>query len=298
MLTINEPLVTIGMPVYNGERFLPVALDSLIRQGYKNFELIISDNASTDATYKICQHYAGNDKRIRHIRNESNIGALENFNQVLRISNSDYFMWAACDDVWEPGYLKELVNHILTSTGAVLAFCLFDHVDEKGVGVRSYPKIKTLFGISNRVVRANRFLWFPEHEGSANLIYGLMKTSTVRNMGGLMVYGHGDYGIDNLFIFRLALSGKFVYTDRLLFHKRQVPESGTFAAWKFFDWLEYRGLYRKIILQSAIPSGEKVLLAIAATVRQFVDLLVVLVTSTYSAFWKHLKRLTGSLKQS
>ena len=290
MAKINEPLVAIGMPVYNGERYLSAALESLIRQEYKNFHLIISDNASTDDTYKICRQYAELDERIQCVHNESNIGSVGNFNQVLSLSTGDYFMWAACDDIWEPNYLKELVSQMLADRKAVLAFCLFDNVDEKDAGFKIYPKVETLFNVSNRIVRANRFLWFPEREGSANLIYGLMKTSIVKEMGGLMVYGRGDYGIDNLFVFRLALLGEFVYSGNLMFHKRQVPAGGSFVEWKFGDWLEYRGLYRKIIVQSAVPLGEKTLLVISAVIRQLVDLVVVLVRSAYAVFWKRLKR--------
>ena len=94
----NQPLVSIGVPVFNGEKGLAVALDSLIGQDYHNLEIIISDNASTDATSKICEEYVGKDSRIKYSRLEENIGAALNFNRVFERSSGKYFMWAAHDD--------------------------------------------------------------------------------------------------------------------------------------------------------------------------------------------------------
>jgi glycosyltransferase involved in cell wall biosynthesis len=79
----NKPRVSIGLPVYNGERFLKEALDSLLAQIYTDFELIISDNASTDQIESICRTYAASDRRIRYYRNKENVGAAHNFNRVL-----------------------------------------------------------------------------------------------------------------------------------------------------------------------------------------------------------------------
>ncbi|HEY9297142.1 MAG TPA: glycosyltransferase, partial [Phormidium sp.] len=79
----NKPLVSIGMPVYNGDRYLRLALDSLLAQDYENFDLIISDNASTDKTQEICLEYAAKDSRIRYYRNQVNVGASENFKVVV-----------------------------------------------------------------------------------------------------------------------------------------------------------------------------------------------------------------------
>src|SRR6266508_180906 len=97
----EAPLVSIGMPVFNGQRFIRQALDSLLSMDYPNFELIISDNASTDGTAEICQDYAARDRRIRFYRNAKNEGAFGNFARVLALARGNYFMWAAHDDIWE-----------------------------------------------------------------------------------------------------------------------------------------------------------------------------------------------------
>jgi len=101
------PLVSIGMPVYNGARYIREALDSLLGQTFTDFELIISDNASTDSTEAICREYAAKDQRIRYIRQSHNLGASGNFKFVLDQALGEYFMWAAHDDKWSSNYLLE-----------------------------------------------------------------------------------------------------------------------------------------------------------------------------------------------
>lgn len=102
--------VSIGMPVYNAASCIRESLDSLLAQTYKNFELIISDNASSDNTDKICQAYAKKDKRVRYIRQKENIGACENFNFVLKQATGEYFMWASDDDLWDVDFIKCIMD--------------------------------------------------------------------------------------------------------------------------------------------------------------------------------------------
>ena len=110
MNTLKHPIVSIGLPVYNGEDFLKYALDSLLSQTFRDFEIIISDNASTDNTPKICQEYVLRDKRIRYIRQNNNMGALWNFNFVLKQSNKEYFIWVSSDDKLHPEFLEKNVG--------------------------------------------------------------------------------------------------------------------------------------------------------------------------------------------
>jgi glycosyltransferase involved in cell wall biosynthesis len=110
-LSPATPTVSVGMPVYNGARYIREALDSLLAQSFRDFELIISDNASTDGTEVICQDYAARDSRIRYIRQQENCGAAANFEIVLREARREFFMWAAADDFEaSPEYLLELVK--------------------------------------------------------------------------------------------------------------------------------------------------------------------------------------------
>lgn len=109
-LLSDYPKITIGLPVYNGEANIRNSLDFLLSQTFTNFELIISDNASTDSTQNICQDYAKGDKRIHYIRQERNIGALSNYEFVLKNAKSKYFMWAGVDDAWHPTFLEKNVK--------------------------------------------------------------------------------------------------------------------------------------------------------------------------------------------
>ena len=101
------PIVSIGVPVYNGEKTLKGTLDSLLGQSFTDFELIISDNGSLDRTGAICLEYARNDQRIRYVRQPANIGAALNFKFVFDQARAPYFMWAACDDVRSADFLEE-----------------------------------------------------------------------------------------------------------------------------------------------------------------------------------------------
>ncbi len=109
---MTTPKVSIGMPVYNGEPFIREALDSLLAQTFTDFDLIISDNASTDGTEAICQEYAAKDKRIRYIRQTENRGATANFQFVLDEAVGEYFMWAAADDRWGELFVEENFNFL------------------------------------------------------------------------------------------------------------------------------------------------------------------------------------------
>lgn len=106
------PRVSIGMPVFNGEEHIKNALDSLLKQTFSDFELIISDNGSSDKTKEICEHYIKNDPRIRYIRQTENIGATKNFKFVLEQAVGKYFMWAAADDIKSKCFVEKNINFL------------------------------------------------------------------------------------------------------------------------------------------------------------------------------------------
>lgn len=112
-LKIMNPKITIGLPVYNGEKFIKKCIESILNQTFLDFELLISDNASTDSTSEICNEYASKDKRIRYSYNLKNIGGIENFKYLLDIAKGKYFMWIAADDLLgDKDYLKKMNNEI------------------------------------------------------------------------------------------------------------------------------------------------------------------------------------------
>jgi len=127
-----EELVSIGMPVYNDKSFLPLALESLLNQSYRHFELILSDDCSTDGSAEICKEAEKWDTRIRYIRQPSNIGISRNMKFLLNQAKGKYFMWAANDDLWHPDFIKELVRGLQNRADSVAAFCAVKEIDEKG----------------------------------------------------------------------------------------------------------------------------------------------------------------------
>jgi glycosyltransferase involved in cell wall biosynthesis len=127
-----QPLVGLGMPVYNGERFLVQAIESVLAQTYRNFELVICDNASVDGTEEICRRFARADSRVQYHRNPTNIGAYPNFNLTFELTRGKYFKWAAHDDVLAPDYLRACVEAMEARPDAVVCQSQLDFIDAKG----------------------------------------------------------------------------------------------------------------------------------------------------------------------
>lgn len=124
--------LAVGMPVHNGERHLREALDSLLGQTYRDFVLLISDNASTDATPGICREYAARDPRVCYVRQETNAGGAPNFNFVFHRTASPFFKWAASDDLHSPNFLETCVRGLKENPGHFLAFTKYRIIDEAG----------------------------------------------------------------------------------------------------------------------------------------------------------------------
>jgi glycosyltransferase involved in cell wall biosynthesis len=128
----RRPRVSVGLPVHNGENFLEEAIESILNQTFEDFELIISDNASIDATEAICRVYAKRDERIRYHRNRKNVGAAPNFNFVVARSTGEYFKWAAHDDVCRPDFLRRCVEVLDDDPSVVLCHPKATRIDAEG----------------------------------------------------------------------------------------------------------------------------------------------------------------------
>jgi len=167
------PTVSIGMPVFNGGRFLGEALESLAAQRYKDFELIVSDNASSDATQDICREYLERfDGRMRYVRHAVNHGPMANFRYVFEAAQGQYFAWAACDDLWDDGWLEKLVRLMETSV-ADIAFGKVVIIDSAGKTIK-HPATNASFSYQGPVL-LRRLGFFIEDErfGKANILYAL-----------------------------------------------------------------------------------------------------------------------------
>lgn len=213
MKSQNTPLISIGMPVYNGARYIREAIDSLLEQTFAEFELIISDNASTDATESICRRYAEQDSRIRYIRQLQNIDALPNFQFVLNEANGEYFMWAACDDVWDRNWVDGL-RSALDKTGAGAAFGKLMHIDENSVYV-SHPANGRTFEFDGSILRRRTDYYIEfERDGKANPIYSMFRRSV---LGELEM---ATYSVDFHIVFNILLNTEIIPVPTTVLYKR------------------------------------------------------------------------------
>lgn len=220
----DKPLVSIGLPVYNGETHLRQALDSLLAQDYENFELVISDNASTDSTREICLEYAVKDGRVWYHRNATNIGITRNFNRVFGLSSGELFMWASHDDLWEPNFVSRCAAPLIRSS-AVLCYPRARLIGLDGETIKSSLPAFDTAGM-DLISRFHAVVW-----GGANFpIYGLIRASALQR-----TYLFRDIlGGDIILKTELALLGRFAHVAALLFHKRMSADREKSRS----DWLD------------------------------------------------------------
>ncbi len=185
------PKVSIGMPVFNGEKFLSPVLDSLIGQSFLDFELIISDNASTDGTEQICREYAARDHRINYIRQPVNAGIVANFKFVQKKSRGEYFMWAASDDIRSLDFV-ELNVKFLSENPDYVASTSPDGYESEDLNLRKLSG----FALDGELFQ--RFVQFFDHcWESHGIVYSLMRTNVIQACDVLNQKGYlgADWGI-------------------------------------------------------------------------------------------------------
>jgi glycosyltransferase involved in cell wall biosynthesis len=177
-----KPLVSIGMPVHDGAKYIREAIDSLLRQNYVDLELIISDNASTDETASICREYCARDRRVRLCTQDRNVGAIANFAFVLGQARGEYFMWAACDDVWDAAWVERLVETLAGSGVDQAAYGRLLHIDEESE-ILPHPANHSRFPYRGpRIIRRMRYFLDREDLGKANLFYSMFKIDMLRSV--------------------------------------------------------------------------------------------------------------------
>lgn len=228
----SELKVSIGMPVHNGEAFIRQALDCLLGQTFAAFELIISDNASTDRTEEICREYASRDCRVRYIRQSSNLGAAANFQFVLDAAGAEYFMWAACDDWWSPCFVGELMNLLSSNPAAVVAFSGLHHLDMEGRVFRTYPDIVKVVASTRAAgwggLRFNsfqRYLLLDTASGKVNIIYGLYRRSVLVASDAWRRWSAFGWGADLLIVATVLRYGEIALSPKILWKKTENPFS-------------------------------------------------------------------------
>lgn len=219
MTSEDTPLITIGLPVYEGENYLREALDSLLAQTVEDFEIVISDNASTDATFAICQEYVRLDPRIRYQRQDENIGAVKNYNLVFEMARGKYFKWAAHDDVCLPRFLEACLHGLEADPSSVVAYTLHEIIDSAGQAVALGGELPDTASTSP-AVRMRAILNDDAGAEPPWAVFGLIRRSALAT-----TRRHGSYtGSDRTLMVELALRGPFVQVDEILFRNREHPE--------------------------------------------------------------------------
>jgi glycosyltransferase involved in cell wall biosynthesis len=214
--------VSIGLPVYNGENYLREAIDSVLAQTYADWELIISDNASTDATGDICRAYAAADRRIHYHRNETNVGAAPNYNRVWHLSSGRYFKWLAHDDRLKPRYLEVTTAALEARPDVVLCNTVVDYIGGQGEHLGYYRSVIARTDIPRAAARFAVMIL----ESHTNVdFFGLIRRDAM--VGSLL---HQSFsGADKAFLAQMALRGRLLQLEEPLVEMREHPARYTRA---------------------------------------------------------------------
>ena len=283
-MSIHQPYLTIGLPVYNGQNYVGEAIKSILKQTYEDFELIIADNASTDDTSRICRRYALLDSRIRYIRNAKNLGAAANYNMVLSLAKGKYFKWSAHDDCIAPTFLEKCVNILERNNSVVTCYPRTVLIDENGQEIEKYDdRMHMQMDLPHqRLAHTFENLWL------CNPVFGLMRTDVLRTTCCIGKYP----GSDVVLLSNLSLLGGFYEIPEFLFFRRIHPAMSRRANEsneKLTNWFDtgsqvkicmpktrFLFEYMKIVWKAKISFTEKV------------DCSNVVIDKWFYKYWRHI----------
>ncbi|MDG2252929.1 MAG: glycosyltransferase [Methylophilaceae bacterium] len=220
MMNQNSPLVTLGMPIYNGALWLNQAIKTLVAQDYPNTQILLIDDCSSDDSWNICQEYSKEHANITIERNNKNIGAIANFKKVLSKAEGKYFVWCSQDDYWEKDFTSLLVPRLEGDSDSVIAMgrTVIHSDDKQPYEVTILPKSNSNF---NSYFSQAFWLMYPFYKKQFiknNLfLHGLINTQILKDANDSFP---GDMLVDRHFLIQLALSGKFLFVDQILYHRR------------------------------------------------------------------------------
>ncbi|QNP66604.1 glycosyltransferase family 2 protein [Streptomyces genisteinicus] len=210
----DRPRLSIGLPVYNGEEYLAESFDALLGQTYEDFELVVSDNASTDGTEDICRRYAARDPRIRYIRLPRNIGAAPNHNLVFTECRGELFKWASHDDLYARDLLRRCVEALDERPETILA-----HSGQAVVDGDGRVKVEYAYGLATDSPHAPERFRSLLFEPGGDDFYGVMRADVLRRVKPHDSYHHAD----RTFVAEITLHGPFHQVPELLYFRRDHP---------------------------------------------------------------------------
>lgn len=218
---MSAPPVSVAIPTYNCERYIAQSIESLLAQSYGDFELVISDNASTDGTEAICRRFAAADKRVRYVRRSENIGGPGNFRHVFSLCSGRYHKWSTADDYWHPEFLKEAVAVLDARPDVVLCYPKTRLIDADGARIEDYDDNLEIVDESPR----ERMRELYRRIGLCNAHLGLLRRDAM--LKTRLIAGHLASDID--FLGEMALQGKFHVLPEIRFYRRFHPASSSWA---------------------------------------------------------------------
>lgn len=258
---VTDPLVSIGLPVYNGDRYLETSARSLLAQTYRNIELIICDNASNDDTEAICRRLAGEDLRVRYYRNGTNIGGAKNHNLTFEFARGEYFRWAAHDDIAHPELIERCIAVLEADRGVVVCHTSFEHIDADGTVVGDVTR-----NHCGSPLPSQRFAAMASARDYCEETYGVIRSEVFARTKLQQDYT----GSDRTLMSEIALYGRFHNVAETLFQKRLHP-GNQYVDWRTrMAWFgdQYRGKlvlpwwkqfadYVRVIGRVPLTSGER-----------------------------------------
>lgn len=291
---MENPSLSVGLPVFNAEGNLRRAVASVLSQDWEDLELVICDNASTDATPKLCAELAAADPRVRYFRNERNIGVNPNHDRVYHLSRGRNFLWMADDVEMLPGMLRRCVSELEKGAGSVVLVHPLCEVIENGTPLplaeqgsvacadpRPHRRLTAVIRWINRV----------------NQLYGVMRRDVLAKTRLTGLYPSSDY----VLLAELAMLGEIREIPEVLLRRRVDAGRGTAAvygdarAWR--RWLApevgRRGL-------DWLPIGERVALEYVRSAWRLPlpwrDRLPCMLTGPAVHYWRILLRFTGPMR--
>lgn len=216
-MTRPAPRLTLGLPVYNGERFLEEAAEAILGQTFGDFELLIADNGSTDRTEGICRGLAARDDRVRYVRHARNVGLVANHNFLVREGRGELFRWTSHDDLLAPTALEQSVG-LLDAAGpaAVLTFPRTRMIDDHGNTLSEWAEQGSVDN-GDPSARLRALLERPDgHLAVCSPIYGVIRAASLRRTRLLQPFFHSDL----ILIVELALLGQLLEVPEYLYMRR------------------------------------------------------------------------------
>lgn len=217
---MENPLVSIGIAIWNGELFIAETLNSLLAQDYENIEIVILDNLSVDSTSSICKAFARKDKRVRYISDNEKTNVIEGQKRVFSYARGEYFMIACDDDVYAPSYVSSLMNLMRTDPSVGLAYSSYEYISADGV--RSSAKFQKKYFLTRYNSTRRNFMHYLRHRNPIPIVFGLVRTKVHKD--ALPYYFRVDerrWDHDNLYMLRLLSLTRVDSTNEVLFFYRQ-----------------------------------------------------------------------------